>query len=47
MNASDAMYALVNGGDEGLWEFLETYYKSVFEDGEYPEPCEYPCKERP
>lgn len=41
VNASDAMYALVNGGDSALWEFLDGYYKSVFDGGEYPIPAEY------
>ena len=42
LNATDAMYALVNGGDEGLWKFLSKYYSSVFEDGDYPEQVKYP-----
>lgn len=42
LNAYDAMYALVNGGDTALWVFLEKYYNCVFSDGEYPEPAEYP-----
>ena len=41
LNANDAMYALVNGGDEGLWEFLDAYYECVFEDKAYPTPTEY------
>lgn len=41
LNAYDAFYALINGGDKGLWEFLEQYYYCVFNDGEYPTPCEY------
>lgn len=41
LNCNDAYYALVNGGEDALWEFLEGYYKSVFEDSEYPEPREY------
>jgi hypothetical protein len=45
LKANDAMYALVNGGDVALWEFLEGYYACVFEDGVYPVPAEY-CKER-
>lgn len=42
LNANDAMYALVNGGDIGLWNFLEGYYYSVFENENYPTPTEYP-----
>lgn len=42
LDAYDAMYALVNGGGEALWKFLDAYYKCIFEDGEYPEPAEYP-----
>jgi len=42
LNASDAFYALINGGDEGLWKFLDEYYESVFENGQYPIPTEYP-----
>ena len=41
LNANDAMYALVNGGDAALWEFLDAYYEAVFNDGKYPEPAEY------
>lgn len=46
LNASDAMYALCNGGDEGLWEFLDAYYECVFNDKEYPKPMEYPKDRR-
>lgn len=42
LNASDAMYALVNGGDKALWDFLDAYYASVFSGEEYPTPAEYP-----
>lgn len=41
LNASDAMYALVNGGDEALWEFLEAYYATTFEGAPYPVPAEF------
>jgi hypothetical protein len=41
LKANDAMYALVNGGDTALWQFLEDYYKAVFKGKEYPEPAEY------
>lgn len=30
LNSNDAMYSLVNGGDEALWRFLDEYYLSVF-----------------
>jgi len=46
LNANDAMYALVNGGDKALWAFLDAYYVHVFEGGEYPTPAEYPAKRR-
>ena len=46
LNANDAMYALVNGGDDALWSFLEEYYKHEFEGGEYPVPAEYPMPQR-
>lgn len=46
LNAADAMYALVNGGEEALWEFLEAYYDCVFGTGTYPEPAEYPYAPR-
>ena len=46
LNANDAMYALVNGGDEALWSFLDAYYNSVFFGGEYPQPAEYQKKPR-
>jgi len=42
LNAVDAMYTLVNAGDEALWKFLDQYYLSVFENGKYPQPKEYP-----
>jgi hypothetical protein len=46
LNASDAMYALVNGGEESLWKFMDEYYNCVFEKGKYPTPAEYPTKPR-
>lgn len=46
LNANDAMYALVNGGEDALWEFLESYYQCVFADGKYPVPAEYPKARR-
>lgn len=42
LNAADAMYSLVNGGDEGLWTFLTAYYQHVFHDAAYPAVIEYP-----
>ena len=41
LNAYDAMYALVNGGDTALWAFLDQYYETVFHDGAYPKPTEF------
>jgi len=41
LNANDAMYAMCNGGGEGLWKFLDEYYDSVFHGGDYPKPVEY------
>jgi hypothetical protein len=41
LNSQDAFYVLVNCGEEALWKFLEGYYKSVFDGGEYPEVGEY------
>jgi hypothetical protein len=46
LNANDAMYALLNGGDDALWKFLDEYYRTVFEDAAYPTPAEYPMPER-
>lgn len=46
LNASDAMYCLVNGGEEGLWKFLEGYYRSVFYKEKYPDVIEYPKARR-
>ena len=43
LNANDAFYALVNGGEKGIWKFLDEYYESVFRGKAYPQPCEY-CK---
>lgn len=42
LNASQAMYALVNGGDEALWRFLDSHYDAVFHGADYPSPAEYP-----
>ncbi len=41
LNASDAMYTLVNGGGDALWEFLDAYYEYVFHNQPYPIPAEY------
>lgn len=41
LNANDAMYALVNGGEEALWQFMDEYYQCVFNSAEYPKPAEY------
>lgn len=46
LNAYDAMYALVNGGDDALWSFLDAYYATVFDDAKYPSPAEYPVTPR-
>ena len=46
INAEGAMYTLVNGGDEALWKFLDAFYDSVFNDGEYPKPTEYAMPRR-
>jgi hypothetical protein len=40
------MYALVNGGDEALWEFLDAYYECVFHKDKYPTPTEFEKKPR-
>jgi hypothetical protein len=42
LNASDAMYTLVNGGGDALWAFLDAYYEAVFHGVDYPEAAEYP-----
>lgn len=46
LNANDAMYALVNGGDAALWAFLDAYYDHVFHGAAYPAPAEYAAKLR-
>lgn len=46
LNANDAFYTLINGGEEALWKFLEQYYKCVFAKGAYPKVAEYPAKKR-
>jgi len=46
LNAYDAWYTLINGGDEELWRFLEAYYCHIFVNGEYPKVYEYPMKRR-
>jgi hypothetical protein len=38
----DAMYSLVNGGDQALWAYLDAFYDHVFRDGKRPERFEYP-----
>jgi hypothetical protein len=35
------MYALVNGGGEALWAFLDAYYAATFDEGKYPTPAEF------
>ncbi len=44
--AAEAMYALVNGGDKALWEFMEAFYDHVFNGGQFPTSPEYPTKPR-
>ena len=41
LGAADAMYALVNGGGDALWKFLDAYYDARFNGGDCPEPEEY------
>ena len=41
LNASNAMYAVVNGGEAALWLFLDAYYDATFNGGEYPKPAEF------
>lgn len=41
LNANDAMYALVNGGGDALWTFLEGYYAATFNNEDYPQPAEF------
>jgi hypothetical protein len=35
------MYALVNGGGDALWAFLDAYYAATFDGGKYPAPAEF------
>jgi len=42
LNSHDAYYTLINAGENALWEFLEQFYRNVFEDGEYPDVKGYP-----
>jgi len=35
------MYALVNGGGDALWAFLDGYYDATFNDGAFPKPAEF------
>jgi hypothetical protein len=46
LNAELPYRTLVNAGDKALWEFLEQYYMSVFEDGDFPDAVEYSKPER-
>lgn len=46
LQAVGAMYTLVNGGGEALWEFLESVYAKQFEGGESIKPAEYPKASR-
>jgi len=41
LNANDAMYALVNGGEAALWDFLDAYYETTFHDAPYQGPAEF------
>ena len=41
LQAEDAFYTLLNGGDKALWKFLDQYYDYVFHDGKYPDRVEY------
>jgi hypothetical protein len=41
LNANNAMYALVNGGGDALWAFLDAYYAATFDGGKYPAPAEF------
>jgi hypothetical protein len=44
--AYEAMYTLVNGGDDELWKYLEDVYLARFQGGEHPKPYEYPYPKR-
>lgn len=46
LNANDAFYTLLNGGEKELFKFLEQYYRCVFENGKYPKVYEYPYEKR-
>lgn len=47
LNAKDAYFTLVNGGDDALWNFLEQYYRHTFLEGfDYPNVVEYSKKKR-
>lgn len=46
LNANDAMYSLVNGGEDALWAFLDAYYNFIFSKEAYPVPFEYPTSVR-
>lgn len=41
LNAWDPYTALVNGGIDALWKFLDEYYECAFHDEEYPTPAAY------
>lgn len=46
LNAGNAMYTLLNGGEDALWKFLDEYYLHIFEGGPYPRAAEYPKQPR-
>lgn len=46
LRSYDAMYALVNGGEEALWGFLDAYYEHMFRGAANPQPAEYTMSPR-
>lgn len=46
LKANDPFYALLNGGSEALWQFLDACYEHIFHAKPYPQPAEYPKARR-
>lgn len=46
LNAYEPFRILCSFGEEALWTFLEGYYNTIFEDGEYPKGPVYKWKQR-
>lgn len=46
LNAEEPFRVLCNSGGDALWEFLEAYYESVFNGGDFPKGESYRLERR-